>query len=442
MTSVCLDFDCVNIYNLLVNRTSPMRKNGKVTLVASEVGIETAIDALKQRFNTKVDFAKSSFVGRGTITKFFQREPIQSDSFQQICKELDLNWRDLLFEAPVRELSETADVTKVLHQEIDRKKTNAITAEYSQNGFVVLSVVLEGEFSEESKTTIITKLLDNCSGHYEKLSVSIHKGSIRLIIGGTSRAIQEIVSKIESAEITEVNGFPIESIEIISDGEDRSNDKWGLVQRIQDGVTEGTNLSEADLSGANLSGANLSGADLSGANLSEADLSEADLIEADLIGADLSGANLIGANLRGANLRGANLRVTNLRGADLRVTNLIGADLSGANLRGANLRGANLRGANLSGANLSEADLSEADLSEADLRVTNLSGVNLYRANLSGVNLRGANLIGADLRNARVEKARFGSDSGISDDLKNELIDKGAIFEDNPGDRSENLVLK
>jgi Pentapeptide repeats (8 copies) len=379
-----------------------MRKNGKVTLVASEVGIETAIDALKQRFNTKVDFAKSSFVGRGTITKFFQREPIQSDSFQQICKELDLNWRDLLFEAPVRELSETADVTKVLHQEIDRKKTNAITAEYSQNGFVVLSVVLEGEFSEESKTTIITKLLDNCSGHYEKLSVSIHKGSIRLIIGGTSRAIQEIVSKIESAEITEVNGFPIESIEIISDGEDRSNDKWGLVQRIQDGVTEGTNLSEADL----------------------------------------SGANLIGANLRGANLRGANLRVTNLRGADLRVTNLIGADLSGANLRGANLRGANLRGANLSGANLSEADLSEADLSEADLRVTNLSGVNLYRANLSGVNLRGANLIGADLRNARVEKARFGSDSGISDDLKNELIDKGAIFEDNPGDRSENLVLK
>jgi uncharacterized protein YjbI with pentapeptide repeats len=458
MTLVCLDSDCVNVNNLLPNRTSLMRKNGKVTLIASEEGIEIAINAFNRRFKSRLKFAESSLIGRSTITNFFLRKPIQPDSFQRICKELDINWQDILYEAPVRELSKIVDVTQVPDREIDGKKTITITAEHPQSGLVVLSVVLGGEYSEESEITIVTKLLDNYSGQYEKLSVSIHRGSIRLIIGGTSRAIQEIVSKIESGEITEVNGFPIESIEIVSDEGERSNGKWRLVQRIKDGVTVATNLSGTDLSETNLSGTDLSETNLSGANLIRADLSRADLS-----GANLSGANLSEANLSGANLSGANLSEANLSGANLIRADLSGADLSGANLIRADLSGirdrasardrdryryrARRKAANLSGANLSEADLSEANLIRVNLSGVNLSGVNLSGTDLSEANLIRANLSGtslsrADLGNARVEGARFGSNSGISDDLKKELMDKRAIFEENPGDRSKNPVLK
>jgi uncharacterized protein YjbI with pentapeptide repeats len=78
-----------------------------------------------------------------------------------------------------------------------------------------------------------------------------------------------------------------------------------------------------------------------------------------------------------------------------------------------------LIGADLSGANLSGADLSGADLIRSDLNWANLSG--------------------SDLSGANVNNARFGDNAGISDDLKEALIDKGAIFEDSPGDRSEVL---
>ena len=263
----------------------------------------------------------------------------------------------------------------------------------------------------------------------------------------------------------------------------------------------GANLSGANLSGANLSGANLSGANLWGANfwganlssadLSGADLSSANLSDANLWGADLSGAKLSGADLSGANLWGAYFWGAKISGAKLWGANLSGANLSDANLRGANLSGAdlsgtdlsraNLSGANLSGANLSDAkinedtqldpkwrlvwdivnrktegrDLSNADLNNANLsgaylkrarlvktqlRNTVLSGANLVDANLIGADLLGANLSGADLSGAEVKNARFGYNSGISEAMKRDLIGRGAIFEDSPGDRSSVLT--
>jgi uncharacterized protein YjbI with pentapeptide repeats len=87
-----------------------------------------------------------------------------------------------------------------------------------------------------------------------------------------------------------------------------------------------------------------------------------------------------------------------------------------ANLRGANLSGANLMLANLSGANLMLANLSRANLSDADLR--------------------GADLSDADLSGIQVEKTRFRHNLGITEELKKDLINRGAIFEDSPGDPS------
>jgi uncharacterized protein YjbI with pentapeptide repeats len=135
-----------------------------------------------------------------------------------------------------------------------------------------------------------------------------------------------------------------------------------------------------------------------------------DFSNADLSRADLRDVNLSGANLSGANLSGASLFWADLFEADLFESNLSGAELFESNLSGSNLSGANLMGANLSGAEL-------------------------FESNLSGSNLSGANLMGANLSGADVTNARFSSSYGISLELKQDLQNRGAIFEDASGDR-------
>ena len=125
----------------------------------------------------------------------------------------------------------------------------------------------------------------------------------------------------------------------------------------------------------------------------------------------------------------------------------VGADLRGVNLRIADLRRANLSDADLRRANLSDADLSHANLSGVNLSHANLSGAILSDANLSGANLSGVFLIGAILSGAilsgaEVENARFGDNLGISQTMKLDLIRRGAIFEDSPGDRSGVLTRR
>jgi len=117
-------------------------------------------------------------------------------------------------------------------------------------------------------------------------------------------------------------------------------------------------------------------------------------------GADLTGADLRGADLEGAYLRGADLTGANLRGADL-----TGANLTGAYRRGADLTGANLRGADLTGANLRGADLEGAYLTGAYPRGAYLTGAYRRGADLTGANLRGADLTGAYRRGAYLEGA-------------------------------------
>ncbi|NES18789.1 MAG: pentapeptide repeat-containing protein [Symploca sp. SIO3E6] len=162
----------------------------------------------------------------------------------------------------------------------------------------------------------------------------------------------------------------------------------------------------------------------------------------------------IKTELAGANLSGFNLRGADLCEADLRETNLNGANLSGANLRGANLSGANLRGANLSGANLSGANLIEAILIEAILSGANFSGANLIEAIVTKTNkfiktnFRRVYLIryifslsvetineiflpilsDTNHSGAKVNNAQFGGSIGISEDMKRDLIRRGAIF--------------
>lgn len=159
-----------------------------------------------------------------------------------------------------------------------------------------------------------------------------------------------------------------------------------------------------------------------------------DFAGAKLLGVNLNGADLSGANLRGVYLRGAGLSDTDLSGADLQEASLGGADLSGAYLSDANLSHANFHRASLALANLSSANLSSANLSEANFSSANLSNANLTNANLTQADLHRASLMLANLSdstwlNSRVEEARFSKNSGLSEEWKLDLKQRGAIFE-------------
>jgi uncharacterized protein YjbI with pentapeptide repeats len=468
-----------------------IRKKKKITIPASLEGVKIAENALTRLgFDSKSNFAKAQLLSRRTVSKFFQCRLIQLDSFKKICQELKLDWTKIAGisegeHSKIPEINDgiNPDIKEVGEKMLTQKFCRQVTVRDKKTNRIKAKIKLIGDIKSWENLSQFEFILREYSGDTIKIT-DIKEGRIRLTVEGSQEDIARLVSGIKSGELKEVSGFPVADVQILSESseDDESNElnnKWSLVreivtQGIRDGNLSGFDLSDADLryadlSGANLRSADLSGADLSGANLTSADLSGADLNGANLIdanlmsaylsGADLRsadlsgaylmsayliGANLIGANLSGANLIRANLSGANLRSADLRSADLSGADLIEANLIGANLIGANLSGANLSGANLIgdricayriHADLSGADLKSADLRSADLSG-----ANLSGADLIGADLIGANLSKTKVEKARFSSNLGFSESMKQDLIKKGAIFEDSPGDRSEVLT--
>ena len=231
---------------------------------------------------------------------------------------------------------------------------------------------------DKSKLDAITALLRKLGGDASIEILNIEEGSIKLTLSGSLESLERIESLFMSGELAEILGSSVQDVHFIDADE--------LSESIRENGGNSLNLHKADLRGANLSGANLRGANLRGADLHR-------------------------ANLRGANLRGADLHRANLRGADLR-----GADLFGANLSRANLRGANL--------------------SIADLSIANLLGANLRGADLSRANLSGADLFGAGLSEAIVTDAAFTRSAGISEVSKQDLIRRGAIFDDELRKRS------
>jgi uncharacterized protein YjbI with pentapeptide repeats len=123
-------------------------------------------------------------------------------------------------------------------------------------------------------------------------------------------------------------------------------------------------------------------------------------------------------------LSGRNLSKYDLRNFNLRGTILNGSDLSQAKLNGANLHDAQLCGASLIEATLCGARLPDADLKGANLRRANLKGADLRRANL-----RKADLDDAIFTGANVQGAKFGGNSGLTQEMKRNLKSQGASFE-------------
>jgi uncharacterized protein YjbI with pentapeptide repeats len=400
---------------------SPCRKKKKLTLVASKKGLEIADKALiRLGFDSKSNFAESQRLSRSTVSNFFNQVPIQLDSFKRICDALKLKWQEIAgitensinSEQIERQVNPSPDIEEGVKLKM-LSRTVTVVDEPTQTSKAVIT--LKGDIDSISNLQILAFILKEYGGHTIQIT-DIKEGSIKLIIEGSEEDIERLLIQIKSGELTELDGFPVENAQILSesseDGES-SEEKWRLVEEIVTNQIIGRDLSGVDLSDADLRGACLIDADLSGANLNNA---------------DLNSANLSGANLSGAYLSGANLNRAYLSGAYLS-----GAYLSGAYLNRAYLNRAYLNNANLSDSYLSGADLRDADLRFADLRFADLSGAKLSGADLSGADLSGANLSGANLSGIQVEKTRFLDNLGITEEQKKDLIKRGAIFEDSPG---------
>jgi uncharacterized protein YjbI with pentapeptide repeats len=396
-------------------------------------------------------------------------------------------------------VAETVNIYEGVAKPTDLAVSNGkVAVEVKQLAFAIAGSIDE---IDQAKLKAILALLQKISGDASVEIIRLESGSIKLILSGSQEGLKRIEELFCSGELTHILDTAVEYAELI-EIDDKSRLVQDIRQnRASDRNLNNADLSLTNLTGADLRDANLVNADLSGANLVNTNLSRANLSGADLSGADLRNAfmrfvNLSGANLSGANmwvvsLTGADLKYANLKSADLRTANLTGANLEGANLEGANLIGVNfsgakinqgtkidekwrlvlnivnhvaevrslshvdlsganlrlsnlssavLRGANFRGADLSSADLSSANLRGADLSHANLKLTNLSSADLRDANLERANLIDTDISSANVENTQFRNNPGISELIKSDLIQRGAIFEDAPGDRSGVLV--
>ena len=229
------------------------------TVRASDKGLEIVDKARCKKGWAKSGqvFADLAHTTSATLRRFWAGLAIQSSTFQSICVAVGIEDWESIADFSGKEPS------------------------HSQLGSKRLSFAIAGSIEDidKHKLEAIVALLNKLGGDTSIEILDIYEGSIKLILGGSSEALERIEELFNSGQLSKVEGIAVQGTHFLSKGE--------LVQLIRENAGE-ANLSGADLSGADLIGANLRGANLSEANLSEANLSRADLSGANLIGADVS----------------------------------------------------------------------------------------------------------------------------------------------------------
>jgi uncharacterized protein YjbI with pentapeptide repeats/plasmid maintenance system antidote protein VapI len=450
---------------------------GKRSFQASREGVERLTQAFDKYGKTQDCLATEVGCTRQTVNKFLTGKRISKELFISLCNELNLNSQYIAeLESEQDQNSRTfPSMNRPISNNPSTEGTGALTAVVEVNTVQtcitsntingIFSITIPGDINSflknrEKQNNLLNALRILSSDENATIS-NIEKGSIKITFNVSSDGIKKleeepdkiilvarIICRSEGEEL-DLSDTDLSHVDL--SGLDLSGINFSCAD-LRDANLKNANLENADLDCADLSGANLRGANLKGTSLNDSILNDSiiddkwltvwkivnrsfldrDLIGADLSFADLSDANLSYADLRDAKLIGTSLSDASLSDASLSDANLIRANLIRANLRFANLIRANLRFANLIGANLSDANLSGANLSDANLSGANLSGANLIFANLIGADLTGTALVFANVGNAH-----FGSNPGIYEDAKRELKQRGAIFEDSPGDRSK-----
>jgi hypothetical protein len=202
--------------------SSPGRKKKKLTIAASKKGVETAEKALiRLGFGTKSNFATSKRLSRSTVTKFFTQSPIMYDSFKVICDSLQLKWEEIL-ETPEesinsqpikRQLNPSSDIEEGVKNKMLVRQVNfvEITSQKTQT-----VITLKGDIDSISNIQVIAAILKEHGGDTIQIT-AIQEGSIKLIIEGSKEDIERLLNKIQSGELTELDGFPVEDAQILAE---------------------------------------------------------------------------------------------------------------------------------------------------------------------------------------------------------------------------------
>ena len=201
--------------------SSPCIKKKKLTIAASKKGVETAEKALiRLGFGSKSNFATSKRLSRSTVTKFFTQSPILYDSFKVICDSLQLKWEEILETTeesinsqPIeRQLNPSSDEEGVKNKMLVRQVN--IVEKISQRTKTVIT--LKGDIDSISNIQVIAAILKEHGGDTIQIT-DIQEGSIKLIIEGSQEDIERLLNKIQSGELTELDGFPVEDAQILAE---------------------------------------------------------------------------------------------------------------------------------------------------------------------------------------------------------------------------------
>ncbi len=201
---------------------SSQDRKRKITYRASPQGMERAKHALQRLgFESKSNFAKSNFLSRSTITKFFQGQPIQLDSFKRICEALKLDWQEFVTEQQeeksferLEEINDYSNPDNKEEAEPAQTISRQVTVLDKESQVVKAVIILEGDFNSINNNLSITlqAILREYGGDTIKIT-DIKEGSIKLIIEGYEEDINSIVSLFKSGELPDIGGFPVEDVQ-------------------------------------------------------------------------------------------------------------------------------------------------------------------------------------------------------------------------------------
>jgi tetratricopeptide (TPR) repeat protein len=143
------------------------------------------------------------------------------DSFKVICDSLKLKWEEILetteesinYQPIERQLNPSSDIEEGVKKKMLVRQVN-ILEKISQITKTVIT--LKGDIDSISNIQVIAAILKEHGGDTIQIT-DIQEGSIKLIIEGSQEDIERLLNKIQSGELKELDGFPVEDAQILAE---------------------------------------------------------------------------------------------------------------------------------------------------------------------------------------------------------------------------------
>lgn len=197
------------------------------SLIATEIGVKRAREALIDLGMNQTILVKRLGFARATVGKFFQRKPLDHQYFTGVCNMLKLEWRDIAeineqesISVKLPEICEQENIDKIsIAMSAKNTSQRHYTDTNSIEGKPLLSFAIAGTIDQVDQKIldVIIELLRQKTSDISVAIVDIQEGSIKLILTGTPEALEMIQSLYRSGELTEVEGIPIENVELLVD---------------------------------------------------------------------------------------------------------------------------------------------------------------------------------------------------------------------------------